>query len=326
MPSTETPTLTNIHVYPIKFCHSVQLEECQVGNLGLENDRRFVIIQDKNGRFITQRKYASLNLLRPLIDNDTLTLTSFDNKQTPLSLPLHPDTSKLKQRTIQLWGDNLTAFDMGDEAGDWLNEFLKIHRQHDISNNHNPDDPVEEEEENDMPLLRLVTLENPSLGRYSRPANPELPSIHAPFSDWSPISFGFESSMEAVNKDLIELGISKGATIGLDRFRNNLSISGTIPFDEDTWLVVKIGEVTFYVIRPIARCTVPGVDQDTGKKDKWGGPLSYLKEKRCFADKPNDGCFCVDVAPLTSGTIRIGDKIEVLERIPDDKIQKPLIK
>lgn len=55
MPSAETPILSNIHVYPIKSCHSIQLDECQIGNLGLEYDRRFVIVEEKNGRFITQR-------------------------------------------------------------------------------------------------------------------------------------------------------------------------------------------------------------------------------------------------------------------------------
>lgn len=90
--------------------------------------------------------------------------------------------------------------------------------------------------------------------------------------------------------------------------------------------ICRIGEVTFYLIRPIGRCTVPGVNQDSGVKDKWGGPLAYLKETRSFEEKPNDGCFCVDVVPLTSGVIRVGDKVQVLERIPDGKEQKPLVK
>ncbi|CAO3649523.1 unnamed protein product [Cunninghamella blakesleeana] len=325
MPSTETPTLSNIHVYPIKSCHSIQLDEVQVGSLGLDYDRRFVIIEDKNSRFITQRKYSSLNLLRPIIDkeNDTITLTSSQNNQEPLTLPLHPDTSGLPERTIQLWKDRLQAFDMGDEAGEWLHQFLKLNRQHDLANNHNEDDPVNEDE---VPLLRLVTLEDPSKGRYQRQSNPDLPNVHSPFTDFSPVSFGFESSLKKLNDDLVDLGISNGARIPLNRFRNNLTISGTLPYDEDGWLVVKIGEVTFYVIMPLARCTVPGVDQETGNKDEWGGPLSYLKKVRSFPEEPNDGFFCCHVAPLTSGTIRIGDKIEILERVPADKLEKPLVK
>lgn len=55
MPSLQTPTVSNIHVYPIKSCHSVQLNESEVGNLGLVNDRRFMFIEQDNDRFITQR-------------------------------------------------------------------------------------------------------------------------------------------------------------------------------------------------------------------------------------------------------------------------------
>ncbi|ORZ15855.1 MOSC N-terminal beta barrel domain-domain-containing protein [Absidia repens] len=311
MPALQNPTLSNIHVYPIKSCHSVQLNESQVGNLGLVNDRRFMFIEEANGRFITQRKYASMALVRPLIDltNKTLILTSYDDDQADLELPLYPDTTTMEQRTVKLWKDTLTAFDMGDEAGKWLETFLVNHRAHDVANNHNPDDP------------------DPQEGHYSRPAHQQLNGVHSPFSDWSPVSFGFQASMDAVNQALIERGaINQDNTIGLDRFRNNISITGTLPWEEDTWLVVKIGEVTFYMIRPIGRCTVPGVDQDHGVKDKWGGPLAYLKETRSFVEKPNDGCFCVDVVPLTSGVIRVGDKVEVLERIPEGKEQKPLAK
>jgi uncharacterized protein YcbX len=184
-------------------------------------------------------------LVRPLIDLDekTLTLTSHDNAQAPLVLPLYPDTTTLTQRTVKLWKDTLTAFDMGEEAGEWLELFLANHRSHDVANNHNPDDPVPEPvdgEQVKLPKLRLVTLEDPQQGHYSRPAHEQLGGVHSPFSDWSPVSFGFQASMDAVNQDLVKRGlINEDNAIGLDRFRNNISISGTIPWEEDTWLVAK---------------------------------------------------------------------------------------
>ncbi|KAI8086372.1 MOSC N-terminal beta barrel domain-containing protein [Halteromyces radiatus] len=328
MPSLQTPTVSGIRIYPVKSCHSVQLEESEVGNLGLVNDRRFLFIEEATNRFITQRKYASMALVRPLVDmvQKTLTLTSHDDEQPPLVLPLYPDTKLMQQRTVKLWKDTLTAYDMGDAAGEWLETFFRRHRSHDVTNNHNPDDPVDLEQP--IPRLRLVTLEDPQQegSHYSRPAHQALPGTHSPFTDWSPVSFGFEASLDALNQGLLARDISQGNIIGMDRFRNNVDIAGTLPWEEDTWLVAKIGEVTFYLIRPIGRCTVPGVDQDSGVKDTWGGPLSYLKEKRSFSEKPNDGCFCVDVVPLTSGTIRVGDKVEVLERIPAGKEPKPLVK
>ncbi|KAI8370566.1 uncharacterized protein BYT42DRAFT_93749 [Radiomyces spectabilis] len=315
-------SLSAIHIFPVKSCHYVQVEECKVHHLGLENDRRFMLIDERTGRFISQRKYSSMILLRPVIDLDKETLSLTSDRQAPLVLPLHPDTSALQKRSAQLWKNTLTVFDLGDEAAAWLSEFFQLHRDHDIQNSHNPDDPVKDNDS--LVKARLVYAEDPKKGVYQNPAHVKLPGVHSPFTDWSPISFGCEASLDAMNTDLVNQGISQGAKIPLIRFRNNISISGTTPWEEENWLVVKIGEVTFYVIRPIARCTVPGVDQDTGIKDSWGGPTPYLVKHRQFAEKPNEGRFCVDVVPLTSGTIHVGDKVQVLERIPTEYQQQPV--
>ncbi|KAF7728814.1 hypothetical protein EC973_005440 [Apophysomyces ossiformis] len=320
MPVAEVPTLTDISIYPIKSCHSIKLKECQVDALGLVNDRRFMFIDDETNRFITQRKYASMTLVRPVINAQEKTMTLTADGQEPLTVPLNPAIAELKKRDVQLWKDRLMVYDMGDEPAEWFRTFLINHRQHDIENNHNPEDAVNDSAT--VPNVRMVVLENPKKGIYKRPAHPRLPGTHSPFSDWSPISFGFQSSMDEVNKGLLEHNISQGAVIPIDRFRNNLTISGTVAWEEDEWLVARIGEVTFYVIRPIARCTVPSIDQDSGKKDGWGkaGVLDYLKLKRRFVETPTEGSFCVDVVPLTTGTIRIGDKVEVLERIPAEHV------
>lgn len=87
----------------------------------------------------------------------------------------------------------------------------------------------------------------------------------------------------------------------------------------------RIGQVTLYIMQPIARCTVPGINQDTGIKDDWDGkgPTDYLKVKRRFAEEPGEGQFCCDVVPLTTGKICVGDKVEILERIPEEYKQAP---
>lgn len=138
---------------------------------------------------------------------------------------------------MKLWKSTLNVYDMGDKAGEWITQFIKNHRQHDRDNNHNVDDPIKEDDPVDP--VRLVTLEDPREGVYSRPTHPELEGVHTAFNDWSPISFGFVSSLEDVNKGLLETGISKGNQIPMNRFRNNITIKGTIPWEEDQWLVAK---------------------------------------------------------------------------------------
>lgn len=166
-------------------------------------------------------------------EQGTLTLTSLE--QAPLTLPLKPDISKLEVRkNVQLWKDKLTVYDMGDEAAAWVTQFLVNHREHDEKNHHNPEEKAEA-----VGKARLVTLDVPSPEGYHRPAHAKLPGPHSPFTDWSPVSLGFESSLASINDALVSTGTSGGQRIPIDRFRNNLTIRGTLPWEEDTWLVAQ---------------------------------------------------------------------------------------
>ena len=171
-------------------------------------------------------------LIRPFVDTtaDTLTLTA--EGQPDLALPLHPKTLGRKY-SATLWGDKLNVFDMGDEASKWIGNFMESHRDH---HKENPTGDIDFDAS--FPELRLVTLDDPKNGEYSRPALESLPGVHSPFSDWAPLSIGCESSLEEVNHGLKETGVSNDS-IPINRFRNNLTFSGTIPWEEDEWLVVK---------------------------------------------------------------------------------------
>jgi len=273
-----------------------------------------------NNKLVTQRVYASMSLINPILDHEKDTLTLSAKNLDDLVLPLHPDTSNLKYMTVTLWSDKLQAFDMGDEAAEWLKKFFIEYKGHDESNAHGDTDGGKQRPTN----IRLVTLDL-SKG-YERKAHPELPGLNSPFTDWSPVSFGCTASLDALNRGLVDDNWSNGHQIPINRFRNNLTIAGTEPWEEDTWLVVRVGKVTFYLMQPTARCTVPGIDQETGFKDSWGtpGPLKYLLKHRQFEEMPGNGCFCCDSIPLSSGTIRVGDKVEVLERIPAQFVKRPL--
>jgi uncharacterized protein len=49
------PHLQAIAIHPIKSCHRIDLTECEVGGLGLEGDRRFMVVNADNNKLITQR-------------------------------------------------------------------------------------------------------------------------------------------------------------------------------------------------------------------------------------------------------------------------------
>lgn len=181
------------------------------------------------------RKYPSLALLKPTFNVEENTFTLSAEGQEPLVLPLSQDVSKLKKRTVELWKDTLTVYDVGDEAGQWVTQFLLNHREHDRSSTSSSSSGEEK-----AVVVRLVRLDDPKHGVYSRPAHPKLDGIHQPFSDECPISMGFNSSLDELNKSLIQAGtITKDNQITMNRFRNNINITGSIAWDEDQWLVAK---------------------------------------------------------------------------------------
>ncbi|KAI9032558.1 MOSC N-terminal beta barrel domain-containing protein [Phycomyces nitens] len=316
MPTAKVPTVSEITIYPVKSCHGISLKTSKVGPLGLENDRRFMFVEDSIKRFITQRVYPSLALVYTSVDEARNLLILTAKGQEPLEVPLHPDITKLKLYSVQLWKDDLMAYDVGDFASEWITSFLRRHAD---------DDQVDKDlSERTIPgIMRMVVLD-PSNGHYDRPAHPQLPGVQSPFTDQSPVSMGFEASGEDMNKNLLQRGVSNGETIPMNRFRSNINIKGTVPWEEDEWLVIKVGDVTYYIIEPLARCPLTCIDQETATKDKWkdSSVLEHLKKTRQFEDTPGNGYFCVHTAPLTAGTVNIGDEVKVLERVPAEHRKK----
>ena len=79
MPTSTVPVVERIHVYPIKSCHSIELQECEIDNLGIKHDRRFMIIDDESNKFITQRcvLYPQLNIVSHFIHAESTHLYAF---------------------------------------------------------------------------------------------------------------------------------------------------------------------------------------------------------------------------------------------------------
>ncbi len=93
-----------------------------------------------------------------------------------------------------------------------------------------------------------------------------------------------------------------------ERFRPNLIIEGKTPFEEDKWKKIKIGEIIFKVVKPCSRCTVITVNQDTGETD--AEPLKALSSFRKINNKV---MFGQNLIAENEGTLKTGDKVEVLE-------------
>lgn len=274
--------VSSLHLYPVKSCRGIATLEMEVDGLGPADDRRFLIV-NADGKFMTQRERPEMAriLVRPGTDGWILLAPD----QGEISVPLRsPDGAPV--RSVTIWRDTVLGEDCGDEAASRLSGFFG--------------EPV-----------RLVRV-----GRdYSRP----IPADRTPvafggiatppqvaFGDAFPFLVTSIASMNELNSRLSE-------PLPMDRFRPNIVVTGCAPFEEDTWLSIRIGGVLLHAAGPCGRCIITTTDQHTGERGK--EPLRTLATYRRGPDGAvNFGQNFIH-AP-ERGTIRVGDFVVVLERRP----------
>ena len=94
------------------------------------------------------------------------------------------------------------------------------------------------------------------------------------------------------------------------RFRHNIAVEGTEPFEEIDWLGkrVRIGALTFEVARLKVRCLATHANPTSGQRDV---PVMSILTSAFGHEKPTLG---VGMMPTAGGgEIRVGDEVEVLE-------------
>ncbi|MGK9172730.1 YcbX family protein [Yokenella regensburgei] len=105
------------------------------------------------------------------------------------------------------------------------------------------------------------------------------------------------------------------ASVSMEQFRPNLVITGAQAWEEDSWRVVRIGEVIFDVVKPCNRCVLTTVNPERGQKHPSGEPLNTLIR---FRTAPDTGSvdFGQNLIARNSGVVRVGDALAVLDRAP----------
>ena len=105
------------------------------------------------------------------------------------------------------------------------------------------------------------------------------------------------------------------ASVQMEQFRPNLVVSGAEAWEEDSWRVVRIGEVIFDVVKPCSRCVFTTVSPERGQKHPTGEPLATLASFRTAQDN-GDVDFGQNLIARNSGVVRVGDEVIVLSRAP----------
>ncbi|MFJ8045224.1 MOSC domain-containing protein [Kitasatospora sp. NPDC096147] len=281
------PQLTGLHVYPVKSTYRLSPESARVEPWGLAGDRRWMLV-DRTGRAVTQREEPTLGQFRAVPAPDgSLTVTAPDGGRIEVPVPVDG-----KPVQGEVFGSFFATVAAGEAVDSWFCRYF--------------------------PGVRLVHLADP----LARPVKPEYagPGDTVSAADGFPLLVTTTGSLAALNARIAEdhpEDERKARPVPMERFRPNLVVDVAEPWDEDGWLRVRVGEVTFRVARPCGRCVVTTTDQETGER-RGPEPLRALGRHHRLEQKLVFGQNLVPERPEgftgTVGTVRLGDGFTVLER------------
>ncbi len=259
--------LSEIWIYPIKSITGIQLREANVLQRGFEFDRRWMIV-DNNNTFLSQRTYPELALLELTISDSSLQISKRSNPEDKIKTPLFP--ALLQEIEVTIWNDKVFAWTVDPATDAWLSEFLNQ-------------------------SVKLVYMGDKAERQIDLKYSDEGENVS--FADGYPYLLISESSLADLNERLKE-------PVSMRRFRPNLIVSGAAAFEEDTWSKIQIGELTFRVVKPCARCVLITVDPQTAEKG--AEPLKTLSTYRFENNKVLFGQNLIADEP---GILKQGDVI-----------------
>lgn len=178
----------------------------------------------------------------------------------------------------EVWGNHFTALIAPEAINSWLSGFFAREVQ-----------------------LRWV---GPTLTRRVK----RHESVPLSFADGFPYLLTNEASLRDVQQRC-------PASVKMEQFRPNLVVTGAQAWEEDSWKVVRIGEVVFDVVKPCSRCIFTTISPERGQKHPAGEPLATLQRFRTAQDN-GDVDFGQNLIPRNSGVVRVGDEVAVLATGP----------
>ena len=113
--------LTSLYRYPLKSGAGEALRQATIDGLGLAGDRRWMVVDNASGRFLTQRLLGRMTALQARWQGENLLLQAPGMPELPVLLP----DSRAALRSVTVWGDSLQVPDAGDAAAHWLSSFLQ---------------------------------------------------------------------------------------------------------------------------------------------------------------------------------------------------------
>ncbi|KAF7798513.1 hypothetical protein EIP86_009734 [Pleurotus ostreatoroseus] len=327
--------VTKILVHPIKSCRGTSVNRARYTETGLENDRKWCIIDANTRSIITAREIPKLVLIEPRLAYDPfsehggllIVTVPKGNDFATFSLPIEPTPDILDQWNLI---EECVMFGTYKIDG-YICQPLS-------PTDSSPSDVLSEY------LGKSVHLMMKGPAPRSCPPTLDFPNLQAEsvYQDGYPLLVVSEESLVAVQeavKTAADLGLDAIKKVGgmdnerwsteslvMERFRPNIVLKGSdAPFIEDTWRKIAIGpkhdtrirqkeSMDITLVSKCARCLLPNVDPKSGVRDA-AVPYKVLMQFRTGVDRANMSkpCFGCNGVPEGDGTIQVGDTATIMQ-------------
>ncbi|GAB3714057.1 MOSC domain-containing protein [Spirosoma flavus] len=277
-------TISELHIYPIKSLGGLSVTNVVVEAKGFRHDRRFMIVSPE-GECMTQRTNHVMALIDVAIEDEMLRVWHRHHPDNVLTLPLEPPVDTLTDNPemlpVTIWDSkDVPALTVSAEADEWFSAMLGK-------------------------PCRLVFMPDTTY----RAVDPKyaLADDAVSFADGYPYLLISQSSLDYLNQKLSE-------PMAMKRFRPNIVVNDSLPYEEDAWQHFRVGGMDFYGVKPCARCLLTTIDPETAKSGK--EPLQTLKTYRQWNAKILFGqnVLAQSTGESTLGTLQVGQSIEVVSR------------
>ena len=288
--------VSQLNIYPIKSLRGIALSEALVEKRGLRYDRRWMLT-DRGGMFFTQREVPKMASIEVRLESGQLIVES--ESAGTINIPFEPDRGS--RQNVTVWQSEVQGLVYNGEVSEWFSDVLRRSCQ-------------------------LVLMPDTSERHVSEKFDSGNDIVS--FADGYPLLLIGEGSLANLNERLHDLyrdeEYGEKLPLPMNRFRPNLVVKGSEPFEEDRWARIRVGEAIFRVVKPCARCVMTTVDQVRGEfdgKEPLRTMASFRMAKDVFPDTfeslgqtANAVLFGENLIPENPGvSVHVGDPIEVLE-------------
>ena len=252
-----------LYIYPIKSLAGIPVRSAKAGEMGFENDRRWMLI-DENNQFITQRKYPNLSQFQPEITNGKITITYKEQKHE-----FSIDENLESPIFTQVWDDESTVFEVNKSTSKWFSDCLGF----------------------SCKLVKIVEI-----GDRKHNSTRLNQTLNVSLADGYPYLLIGSESLDFLNKKLDE-------KITIQRFRPNILINSKIAHEEDFFDTFQIRNVKFKNAKPCGRCVMVNNNPATEimSKEPLKTLSTYRKEGNSVLFGTN--IFCLNEGIIAVGDI-----------------------